>query len=85
MEQEYFITEVDPSELDDNYMNGYKEGRHYCGVGHGHVHHRAVAEDHMHACLDAGVNICGINAEVVPGQWEFQIGSILVELILEMT
>ena len=24
--------------------------------------------------MDAGVNICGINAEVSPGQWEFQIG-----------
>ena len=74
MEQEYFITEVDPSQMDDSYMNGYKEGKHYCGVGHERVYYRAVAEDHMHACIHAGVNICGINAEVVPGQWEFQIG-----------
>merc|ERR1712203_1352630 len=26
------------------------------------------------ACLYAGVKIAGINAEVMPGQWEFQIG-----------
>ncbi len=26
------------------------------------------------ACLDAGLLLSGINAEVMPGQWEFQIG-----------
>ena len=33
-----------------------------------------VMEDHMKACLFAGVEIAGTNAEVMPGQWEFQIG-----------
>ena len=28
----------------------------------------------MDACLAAGVTISGINAEVMPGQWEFQVG-----------
>merc|ERR1712036_216586 len=28
----------------------------------------------MGACLYAGVKIAGINAEVMPGQWEYQIG-----------
>ncbi len=28
----------------------------------------------MRACLDAGLNISGINAEIAPAQWEFQIG-----------
>ena len=28
----------------------------------------------MDACLLAGINISGINAEVMPGQWEFQVG-----------
>ena len=28
----------------------------------------------MDACLDAGIGISGINAEVMPGQWEFQVG-----------
>jgi glutamine synthetase len=29
---------------------------------------------HYKACLYAGVTISGTNAEVMPGQWEFQIG-----------
>jgi len=28
----------------------------------------------MVACLDAGIKIAGINAEVMPSQWEFQVG-----------
>ena len=30
----------------------------------------------MEACLEAGLNISGVNAEVMPGQWEFQIGPV---------
>jgi glutamine synthetase len=30
--------------------------------------------DVQRACLYAGVNISGINAEVMPAQWEFQVG-----------
>jgi glutamine synthetase len=30
----------------------------------------------MEACLEAGLTISGINAEVMPGQWEFQIGPV---------
>ena len=35
-----------------------------------------MAEEHMALCLDAGLAISGINAEVMPGQWEFQIGPV---------
>lgn len=38
--------------------------------------HREIAEEHMSACLCAGLRIGGINAEVAPAQWEFQIGPI---------
>lgn len=30
----------------------------------------------MAACVTAGLGISGINAEVMPGQWEFQIGPV---------
>jgi len=33
-----------------------------------------IPEVHMECCLDAGLRWCGMNAEVMPGQWEFQIG-----------
>uniref|UniRef100_A0A453NT45 Uncharacterized protein n=1 Tax=Aegilops tauschii subsp. strangulata TaxID=200361 RepID=A0A453NT45_AEGTS len=29
---------------------------------------------HYKACLYAGINISSINGEVMPGQWEFQVG-----------
>ena len=35
---------------------------------------RDIVEDHLEVCLSAGIRISGINAEVMPGQWEFQVG-----------
>ena len=50
------------------------QGPYYCGVGADEVYGREVVEAHMEACLEAGLSIQGINAEVMPGQWEFQMG-----------
>jgi len=52
------------------------QGGYYCGVGADEVFGRDVVELHLDRCLDAGLAICGINAEVMPGQWEFQIGPV---------
>jgi len=49
---------------------------YYCGVGADEVFGRDVVEAHLEACLDAGIGISGINAEVMPGQWEFQVGPL---------
>jgi len=49
------------------------QGPYYCAVGHGNVDGRQIIEDHLDACIDAGIDIEGINAEVLLGQWEFQI------------
>jgi glutamine synthetase len=49
-------------------------GRYYCGVGNQHIASRALAEKHYLYCLNACLNISGINSEVAPSQWEFQIG-----------
>jgi len=35
---------------------------------------RDLVEEHTTMCIDAGLAISGTNAEVMPGQWEFQIG-----------
>jgi glutamine synthetase len=51
-----------------------QQGPFYCGVGSDEVFGRDIVEEHMNACLAAGLPICGINSEVMPGQWEFQIG-----------
>ena len=50
------------------------QGGYYCGVGADEIWGRDVVEDHTKACLEAGIAISGTNAEVMIGQWEFQIG-----------
>jgi glutamine synthetase len=51
------------------------QGPYYCGVGADDIYGRPLVEAHMTACLEAGLLLSGINAEVMPGQWEFQIGA----------
>jgi glutamine synthetase len=53
-----------------------EQGPYYCGVGADDVYGRPLAEAHLDACLKAGLAISGINAEVMPGQWEFQVGPL---------
>jgi len=50
------------------------QGPYYCSVGATNCFGRAIMEAHYKACLYAGLKISGTNAEVMPGQWEFQIG-----------
>ena len=52
------------------------QGPFYCGVGADEVFGRDIVEEHMDACLEAGIAFSGINAEVMPGQWEFQVGPV---------
>ena len=55
--------------------NGYPEpqGKYYCGVGNGQVNGREFVEQHMENCIMAGIDITGTNAEVMLGQWEYQV------------
>jgi len=50
------------------------QGPYYCSVGAECNFGRQIVEHHYRACLHAGVKIAGSNAEVMPGQWEFQVG-----------
>ena len=52
------------------------QGPYYCGVGSDEVYGRELVEAHLSACLESGILISGINAEVMPSQWEFQIGPL---------
>lgn len=52
------------------------QGGYYCGVGADEIHGRAIVEAHLDNCLKAGLSLSGINAEVMPGQWEFQVGPL---------
>jgi len=50
------------------------QGPYYCGVGTDEVVGRDLVEDHARACGHASLLFYGLNAEVMLGQWEFQIG-----------
>jgi glutamine synthetase len=50
------------------------QGPYYCSVGATVCYGRIVMDLHYKACLAAKIIISGTNGEVMPGQWEFQIG-----------
>ena len=50
------------------------QGAYYCAVGADVAFGRLICEKHLDLCLDAGLNVGGINGEVMPGQWEYQVG-----------
>ena len=60
-------------------QHGYpgNQGPYYCSVGGNVCFGREIADLHYKACLYAGIKISGTNAEVMPGQWEFQVGPCL--------
>ncbi|KAK3071510.1 glutamate--ammonia ligase [Teratosphaeriaceae sp. CCFEE 6253] len=75
LEQEYTL--LDPLGWPYGWpKNGFPapQGPYYCGVGTGKVFCRDIVEAHYKACLYSGLEISGTNAEVMPAQWEYQIG-----------
>ena len=83
IEQEYVLFSCGPDRPDRPY--GWKDisnpgiggqGPYYCGVGGDRAFGRKVSEKHLQLCLEAGIEICGTNAEVAASQWEYQIGAL---------
>ncbi len=52
----------------------FPQGPYYCSIGADRTFGREIAETHARLCIEAGLCYYGLNAEVMPGQWEFQIG-----------
>lgn len=74
-EQEYTIWDPQTNLPVGFPAGGYPapQGPYYCSVGTGKAVARELVEEHLDICLEAGLNVEGINAEVMAGQWEFQI------------
>jgi glutamine synthetase len=74
-EQEYFIMDTKTGLPLGFPRGGYPgpQGLYYCSVGGLNTWGREIVEEHLDLCLEAGINVEGINQEVAAGQWEFQI------------
>jgi glutamine synthetase len=73
-EQEYFLYDTDTNLPLGFPVQGFPrpQGPYYCSVGARNAYGRNIIEEHLEFCLQAGLNVEGINAEVAAGQWEFQ-------------
>lgn len=49
------------------------QGKYYCGVGKDQVNGRNFVDNHLENCIMAGIDVTGTNAEVMLGQWEYQV------------
>ncbi|MCY3541253.1 MAG: glutamine synthetase [Gammaproteobacteria bacterium] len=74
-EQEYFLWDLETSLPPGFPVKGFPrpQGPYYCSVGAENNFGRECIEDHLDQCLEAGIEVEGINAEVAAGQWEFQV------------
>ena len=73
MEQEFFIFDASTNVPIDFNMNN-KQGKYYCSIDENPIKERYIMEEFIEKTSHAGICVCGINAEVAQGQWEFQIG-----------
>ena len=72
-EQEYFLWDPETKLPLGFPRDQTPQGQFYCSVGGANAFGRDIIEDHLNQCLEAGLNVEGINAEVAAGQWEYQI------------
>ena len=86
IEQEFFICKNDqPVYWNEHNNKPDAQGKYYCGVGGDCVIGRQFIEKAFDNCLKAGLSLTGLNAEVAPGQWEFQVCATGIAAADELT
>jgi glutamine synthetase len=79
-EQEYFLTDQNKNIFwPDGGGEPINDPRYYCSVGGDRAKKRNLVRSHATGCWDIGIQIVGYNAEVAPGQWEFQCFNEILE------
>lgn len=82
-EQEYTLMSKPDFKEGDGLPLGHRpnsepreQGDYYCGIGSDNVVGRKIVEEHLEKCVRVGLDVSGVNAEVLLGQWEYQIGPV---------
>jgi glutamine synthetase len=89
IEQEFFLSsysnisdgvmELQPICFSNKDIPLKEQGDYYCGIGFDNAVGRHIIEDAFSNLIYANLNITGLNAEVAPSQWEFQVCSIGID------
>ena len=85
LEQEFFISRKScggslvPVAFPNNQTVPQPQGDYYCGVGGSNIYGRDYIHEILQKALAAGLHLTGMNAEVAPAQWEFQVCSVGIE------
>lgn len=78
LEQEYIIYDTKTNRPLGWPSDGFPkpQGDYYCASGGSNVVGREFVDEHCKMCESIGIELSGINAEVMLGQWEYQIGPV---------
>ena len=81
LELEFFITRNNVPLGMQWYPNHFPEaqGNYYCGVGASNAIGRECIEHALKMLVEFDISITGLNAEVAPSQWEFQVCNVGID------
>ena len=77
LEQEFFFFDKETKKpLQWKGAEQIKQGEYYCGVNRSAHIERVIMEKLLSLSIKCGIRMSGINQEVAPTQWEYQIGPV---------
>jgi glutamine synthetase len=80
LEQEFFLFDKTTKQpINWNEVKHIDQGEYYCGVNRSTYKEKQILNVFLEKCLHVGIQISGINQEVAPCQWEYQIGPVCAD------